>query len=208
MKLDNSSRCIYCGSAQHIGEDYIPPKNLFLDKKNLGLITVPACPRCKKINEKNEECLRIFISSDVTRQKRAARGRFGQPVGVSQGRQKMLNAMAPVERVIFIEKKDGSAVLKMDLSKIVRVIERIVKGLYWHHYGECLSGAISFNIYLKPPVAGVIKDVLLSKTRLHGIGKGEFRYRFKRSDTDKCQSAWGLSFFKSVHFLVTTKKKK
>ncbi len=95
-------------------------------------------------------------------------------------------------------------ILNLDASRINNVLIRIVKGLYWYHYQECLPSNIVFEIYQKPPINDEIKSILL-RTKFCTIGNEEFKYRYRRCDDDILTSVWGLSFFMGAHFIVLTK---
>ena len=56
------SRCIYCGTTEQLTADHVPPKNIFPEPRTSDLITVPACERCNKSYELDDEYFRAAIT--------------------------------------------------------------------------------------------------------------------------------------------------
>ena len=72
---------------------------------------------------------------------------------------------------------DRGISMRFDKHRVDRVVERIVRGLLWHHYQSCPIGA-RFEIYFKPDLHLPPIQDLLSAVSLNSIGGNVFRYRY------------------------------
>ncbi|MBI4231618.1 hypothetical protein HY605_00175, partial [Candidatus Peregrinibacteria bacterium] len=207
MKQNDRTSCVYCGSKTNITSDHIPPKCLFREREGLQLITVPACDKCNNFYGKDDEYFRIYVSGDISRNEQGDKLWYEKVMGSTFRRSPKLrkNIVANISEDIKVSNGTASKKkkLNLDASRINNVLIRIVKGLYWHHYNECLPSNILFEVYQNPPIDDGSKDILL-RTNLRMIGNEEFKYRYRRCDDDNFTSVWGLSFFMGAHFLVFT----
>lgn len=209
MKQRDRTHCIYCGSDKDITSDHIPPKCLFRERKELQLITVPACHQCNDSYKKDDEYFRIYVSGDISKNEQGHRLWNEKVMESTFCRSPKLRAnIISNIYVKTIKRSDGSilkrSIMNMDASRINSVLIRIVKGLYWHHYNKCLPFDTAFEIYQNPPIKGEVKSILL-KTKFHTIGNEEFKYRYNICHDNNLVSVWGLSFFMGAHFLIFTK---
>lgn len=210
MKQKDRTSCIYCRSNEDVTSDHIPPRCLFRETKGLQLITVPACRKCNSSYAKDDEYFRIYASADISRNEQGKKLWYEKVMGSTFWRSPKLrkNIISSISDVsVNIKRPEGimkGKILNLDASRINNVLIRTVKGLYWHHYHECLPSDIAFEIYQNPPINDEIKSILL-RTKFCSIGNEEFKYRYRRSDDYNFASVWGLSFFMGVHFLVFTK---
>lgn len=208
IKQNDRNSCIYCGSKTNITSDHIPPKCLFRERKGLHLITVPACNKCNQSYKKDDEYFRIYVSADISRNEQGKKLWHEKVIGSTFIRSFKLRKTIASNISEDIKKFNGEVfkrkILNMDASRINNVLIRIVKGLYWHHYGKSLPSNTLFEVYQNPPINNEIKTVLL-RTKFCTIGNEEFKYRYRRCDEEIFTSIWGLSFFMGAHFLVLTK---
>ena len=214
MKQNDRTSCVYCGSKMNITSDHIPPKCLFRERKGLQLITVPACDRCNNSYKKDDEYFRIYVSAGISKNQQGDKLWHEKVMGSTFRRSHKLrkDIVSHISNISVNVKKPNGTILKgkilnFDASRINRVLVRIVKGLYWHHYSKCLPPNILFEVSQDPPISDEIKSILL-RTKFCAIGNEEFKYRYRRRDDDNFTSIWGLSFFMGAHFLVFTKASK
>ena len=104
-----------------------------------------------------------------------------------------------------------------DLKRLDNVIERTIRGLFYHHFGYRLPashGTKSFaadglknpDIWLEPDIIKPIEYV--SEQPQNDIGGGVFSYKFKKIADDPNSSVWLIRFFSSVFFIGFTFAKK
>jgi hypothetical protein len=101
----------------------------------------------------------------------------------------------------------------VDLKRLDNVIERIIRGLFYHHFGYRLptshiaksfaaDGLKDPNIWLEPNIRRSIEYV--SQQPKNDIGGGIFSYKFKEIEDDPNSSVWLMMFFNSVFFVGFT----
>jgi len=146
--------CTYCDNVANT-KDHIPPKGMLPKPRSASLITVPSCSICNSSFSKDDEYLRDFLSfreelSDnpfVKELNKTVPRRFDRPE--SQGYFNYLHARMGEENVkttsgIYLGIK---ATFLVDLSRINRVLERMVRGLYRHCFGKKLTAGLDAEVY-------------------------------------------------------------
>jgi hypothetical protein len=144
MDKDNN-QCAYC-KRPATTHDHIPPKRLFTPPLPHNLITVPACVECNHGSSDDDEVFRNELSIMA--------GSFGESAKAAERLQptmrgirrnkavlkKMVLGATPVERY-----SPGGIYLGLGYAVPVtpeahrRVLNRIVRGLYWHHFEDRLG---------------------------------------------------------------------
>ena len=211
--------CAYCGTATDLTRDHIPPQSLFPDDPahRVDLITVPACRRCNRKFEADDQYFALAISAHLltgqnpvaaSLHERAKRGLayvMRKPLG-----RKIAKELGRVELQTPTGLFAGyQPIWKYDRRVIDRVACRIVRGLYFHHFGSRV-----------PPGARVgcqaLRDIpmrtaadhagfeplftLLQTQPLRDIGPGVFKYRFGAALDNPAFSAWIMTIYDAVEF--------
>jgi hypothetical protein len=200
------TRCAYCGNPATT-VDHIPPECLYTPPRPSNLVTVPACSSCNNGASDDDEVFRNEFSIMA--------GSFGESAnagerlktslrGIRRNKamlRRMVLGSQEVERVsqggIYLGK--GYAVpVQKDVHR--RVIGRIIRGLYWHHFDS--------SVGLSTPVT----QVYIDKTKPHWleglealrplnlrhvmIGDGQtFQYLYGQSVDDPLYTIWLIIFF-------------
>lgn len=201
--------CAICGVAPASTDDHIPPKNIFPKPRPSDLITVRTCERCNNAASGQDEEFRVFLSlqigagSEITRrlwEDGALRSlkhngrlrnhiintswdvRLRTPAGIDLG----------MRRAVPMPVRPHNAVM-----------DRIVRGLYFHHFGEILGRRAVCRV---TPLTGIPDEIssTISKMRPKSIGNGAFMYRFARAEESPLDSIWLLLFHQSYLVLVNT----
>ena len=99
--------------------------------------------------------------------------------------------------------------MNVDLTRIFRVVERTVRGLYFHETGRRLAGQVL--VHSDDTLGGFSPDVLetfdntiiqpLSLVQPKVIGSETFSYRYALTEIEHA-SAWRLTFYGGVPFLA------
>lgn len=210
--------CAYCG-ARASQRDHVPPKAIF--PANTGpLITVPACEDCHRGTSDDDE---YFRDSLVMR----------HDVGGSSSGQQILNkalralarpqqrgyarALARRTRLAQVQSEAGlllgnAPVYIVENERLSRVVERTLRGLYYHEEGERLpeegiARAWSLNGF-QGASDSVLRELLkFSRACLASepvtIAPSVFTYWIARTPEGK-PGAWLLLFYERVPFLGLT----
>ena len=193
-------KCYWCGS-QAVSVDHVPSKNLFERPYPNNLITVPACEKHNRCFSDDEEWFRNHIIG-MSFSKQGIRMWADKGKRSVQRNLKMGNEM----RSNLIDIGDDLTAIKFDSDRANRVIEKIVRGLYFHHFKKRLSEKINLVIGLNPI------DNLINKyknySQFFNIQDDSFCYRFMNAVEDTDFSMWWLRFHKNSLFVVGITKEK
>ncbi len=190
--------CAYCGSPEGTTRDHVPPKVCFPEPRPANLITVPACFACNNGRSAADEefasflSLRVGLDSPITSQLHQKNKRI-----VSHNKKLRRVILENTEKVM-IETSIGVAeekyLFKWSAKKHNEMIQRIIRGLYFHVYGKPLPVGV--------PVRGSMSKPFLDEPyRLwssfpgKNIGcNGEFRFRHAHAVEDPKFSLWFMIF--------------
>ncbi len=210
--------CVYCGSAEALTDDHIPPKTLFPKPRPSNLITVPSCRSCNEGASRDDEYFRLVISMrhdtgdhpavkailpSIYRslQKPSKKG-FQQAFFNSMGNLDLLSAGG-----IYLGTAPGYDV---DLSRLDRVAARITTGLYFHEFGKRIPEYFHVTAYSAAGLTNIDSDATVrvldifdkvTRNSPNVFGENVFAYWFQRVQGHDTMSAWVLAFYKRVAFL-------
>jgi len=91
--------------------------------------------------------------------------------------------------------------LALDANRINRVVEKIVRCLYYRELGNILPAGANFEITPEPISEEKLEKVILERKGVSGARKNSFLYWYEFDETEK-KSEWILLFFLQVHFVV------
>jgi hypothetical protein len=210
--------CAHCSIELEPNEvhlDHTPPKNLF-PKGTEGLIKVPSCRKCNNGASMDDEYFRLLAFNMATelnpaaKQANTANVRAIMRPESQRFRNALFSRMEPVILTTEMGLYAGETFkLKMDVKRLIRVIERTGKGLFYHYKEHPLSKDYAIKCYClnmmneaqRKPFETLILPPLLT-TPVHEIGNGTFKYRFGFSKDDPCGGAFLLNFYEWVDFLA------
>jgi len=205
----NAELCAYCDDPATT-RDHVPSKKLFTPPLPHNLITVPACDRCNSGASDDDEMFRNELSIMA--------GSFGESVKAAERLQPTMRGIrrnkAMLARMVtgaqLVERYTQSG-LYLGYGYAVpvvpgvqqRVIARIVRGLYWHHFQTRLADDAKITLVFIDKRKPHWQEALYSLQRLQLrhvlIGDGEtFQYLYGRANDDPAFSVWLLIFFKGT----------
>jgi hypothetical protein len=215
------AKCAYCGTHGPVTRDHIPPTGIFADPKPNDLITVPSCSSCHEPWSTEDEYFRIRMClNDQSRGHPDVNGNLDSIFHAlnrprAEGMKRGLladwrNVDVTTPHGIYLGSR---AAFEVDMRRICRVIERIVRGLYFRESGHCLpqehGAKVISNEMLSEQDPGTIEEMRktiiepLAAIRPRIVGRNTFSYRYWLSDVPGT-SAWGLVFFGKVQFVALT----
>jgi hypothetical protein len=204
----NPKICVYCAKNPGLTDDHVPPKSFFPQPRPSNLITVPACNKCNSGAGKDEDYfLATFMFSEAgitdagkTLWKQRLDRMFRKNLGLRRRLAKGFSYRPVVTATgIYLGHRMG---LQFDERRFERVIQKIVRGLYYFEYGEALS-----------PETEIMTLFLSTKARFEtavayanqlGWGKrqwpGIFEYRCGRVPGVPQESVWLMRCYSNSHF--------
>lgn len=196
-------KCVYCHQVRLLTNDHVPPKNLFPKPRPTNLITVPSCSPCNEGFKLDDEYFRQVIRLGVDPNDFPIVVEVIHKLGVNQkiGIAKyMLSNLNP---------RDGS--VNLDRSRVERVMERVIRGLYFHHVQQTLSPATELRIWFTCfgdalPIDIELANLLdhLNSQRLYRIGNGIVSYRCILDSDEAESSAWHFCFYQKNEVVGVT----
>lgn len=199
-KTSTSELCSICGTCKATTRDHVPPKGIFLPPRP-NLITVPACHECNQGASKDDENFRAFVSMHGYGNSHKAEKLFWDRTVPRlrrnpKFRTDILSKIEPVNMIsgkIFIGRAFRG---KWDSEVHHRVIERIMRGLYFHHFREILGDCFKVNTqWLK--WESLKEFDFIKQMKLCVIDQEQFTYLYVRTKSYPLVSIWIFEFFKS-----------
>jgi hypothetical protein len=219
MEKQNKRVCVYCGTKEKLTKDHIPPKNLFAPPRPVSLITVPCCQKCNLQASKDDEYFRNVLvlrkdievnNSDAQAVKPAVMRGYAK-----KKQQRFLDDLLKEVRMVDVYTPAGIYLgnewtYSVNLERTNRVVCRIVKGLYYHHYSHRVPD--SFNIGSFPldennfSNKNSYKELiniasLLYKNKPNVIGNDVFAYWHQFFGNQET-SVWLLRFYRRAYWVT------
>lgn len=201
--------CFLCGSTENLTDDHIPPKCIFAPPRPTNLITVRACFTCNNSFKLDDEYFRVAIAAQGYWSKSGRRIWEEKVVGSTFVRSPALRKVLtdsiipiPLDRRSehFPEAEEG---IHFDRGRINRVLNKVLRGLYRHHYPTIDLGAeITTEFEMIAPSAEACE--LLNVLKREDIGGDSFRYWRGLSKDDLRVSIWAFSFYDRTYFRAIT----
>jgi hypothetical protein len=192
--------CGYCGNASPTTRDHIPPRAIFPTPRPGDLITIPSCVSCNQGASDRDELFRAYLSLHVGVDTPST-SRLWEPAlrGIQRNRRLHQRLLAEMERVwlmtpsgvIYGQAHRG----RWDSDAHDATIERMIRGLYFHHYGEVLGNRVRVKAHW---FRGLSPDLLeaTAECEQRSVGGGQFVYRFGRASDAPLHSIWLFEFHK------------
>jgi hypothetical protein len=202
MKTKNTLVCCYCGIREATTKDHIPPKAIFPKPRPNDLITVPACFECNNEASKSDESFKTYLGMHVARfggdgERLFKEGVLKTTKHNNKLRQQIIQSMTPRYVIKDNVKVNVSAEVVWDNESHDLVLERIVRGLFFHHFELIIANNANIKVYWQPEHNNSFDDILLTRS----IANGNFLYQFARVEDGLYYSMWKLRFFNG-HFAV------
>lgn len=199
--MSKNPLCCYCGTKTASTKDHIPPKSIFNKPRSNDLITVPCCFECNNVASKHDEKFKAYLGMHVARHGGEAERLFKEGVlptakNNNKLRRHIFKSMYPVytttESGIITGK--GMAVL-WDTEAHVSTIERMIRGLFYHHFKMIIGGSAIIKTYWFKEMPTGFDDKLYTIS----IANGQFVYKYNKTDESDFDSVWFFNFYNG-HF--------
>lgn len=207
--------CIYCEEEKEVTREHIPSRGLFNSGAGVEFRFVESCRDCNIGFSKDEEFLRNWLANAHYEASEEATSLFDGAITRSYKQkpslaQHFFNQMQLVTLIDPVTKKPITMTriktTPVDKKKIIRIVEKYVRGLATWHFGSRLEKDLEITIIqVDQKWIEANKDVL-EKAPLNVIKKDVFEYKYAQVP-DTQQSMWALSFFDATYFVGFIHKK-
>lgn len=188
-KKKRTGRCVICGESDvPLTDDHLPPKSFFSEPipNNSNLITVKGCLKCNGGSSVDDELFKVI--SELAQKKCLDTGELRATVkktfkGSPHIPWRILNSMHRVYLPGELGCYEEKFFLDLDLKPLLKISEKILKGLFHEHSEEYFSDGFDLKMSVKNEV---VKDDLIQKAIYEKISDfkkvtkvpGEFSYAF------------------------------
>jgi len=191
--------CIYCG--QPGGHpDHVPPAGTFYGEPD-DLITVPCCADCTNEASELDHEFRVAVSLPVSVSGHTAREAWMKSSAAGAVRAPKLRT--PLSQTLRRTSDGGGVLLPTNALSAVGI--RIVRGLFWHEYGDRLSPTTPISVGRIGSVTEIPENLGGAFTKRE-VADGQFRYGFFRLKDEPDCSCWVLEFHGKITLLAQSNR--
>lgn len=200
MKNDPRQLCAICGTNEATTADHLPPKGIFPHPRPSNLITVPSCAGCNNNSSALDEAFRLYLALHVgDLDDELTSNYFHEALRTYRhnGRlqREVLGSAEPVEITSETGIYLGQGMKILWNSKAHdTIIERTVRGLYYHHYGEILGPDVHVSPkWFNRPNMDLLNT--FSNLTRNVIGNNQLVYLYGRAEDKPSASIWYFVFY-------------
>jgi hypothetical protein len=193
--------CVYCGGPATT-RDHVPPKAIFAELRLSDLVTVPSCVKCNNEASRFDEGFRNIIGMRAPEESPNSLTLWETTFRSLKRRRQEHEALWESLREVPIFTESGICLGTategaFDVEAHDRTIERITRGLYFHHFGRSLAFEDPVEAYPIRDGTDWQKGIapLLMRMRVGNIGgPWIFEYAFARDEDEPKGSLWIYRF--------------
>lgn len=191
--------CAICGVRPAITKDHIPPKGIFPSPRPSNLITVPACKPCNHGDSELDERFRVDLSHHVGLDDSLTENLWNDTLRTLEKNRKLKNKiLSGIEETYFTTPQgiiyEKGYRRKWDSAAHDAIIERTIRGLYYHHLRHILANTVHVKTHWFKTLN---KDLYTVSENWPGdsLGRGQFVYRFNYAADTPLHSVWIFQFY-------------
>ena len=204
--------CSICGQKTvELSKDHVPPKSIFMEPRPKNSITVRACTRCNNGSSALDQKFGVYLSLHAANSNQIAEKLLKTSAMDTLNKNKKLTdniiaglrpAYLATESGVIYDKAD---VVLWDNEAYNSIIERTVRGLYFHHYKQVLGNKVGVTVCMLRKIPAELLE-FMEFFAYNEIGhQGEFVYKYMRSEENPLYSMWIFQFYNSLFATGTTK---
>lgn len=199
MKSRNSGICVICGKNPSTGRDHIPPQSIFPKPRPNDLITIPACDQCNNKRSGLDEIFKVFIGLIAGHGPEGERLFRAQTSKTLEHNRKLSRQIASTMREADVKTPGGllfgtASVVLLDSNAYDTIIDRIIRGLHFHHTGHILDDRANIKVYWHRQLTKKMYE-MANGWFTGAVGGGQFVYKYAVFDEEPFGSVWILQFF-------------
>jgi hypothetical protein len=191
--------CAICGERDGTTRDHVPPKAIFPKPRPNNLVTVPACLECNNGASDNDDLFKVFLSLQAAGNNEIARRLFQEKtVRTLKRNQSLLTLILEEAKELQIINNQGNIETRTgvlwDSAAHDAVMERTIRGLYFHHSGSPIP--IDTNLAVQW-LHGVPEEILPSLHLFNEVvlGDDQVTYKYIIYGDDPRHSLWLFDFY-------------
>jgi hypothetical protein len=191
--------CVFCGENEATTRDHVPPRSIFAAPLPSDMITVPSCVSCNNGSSATDEAFRIYLSLHVGQDSPEKKALWENHSMLTLKHNRRLKREV-IENFRRGEVNSAGGLylgavdlVKWDSGAHAATVEKIVRGLYFHQFGEMLGSEVRVKTqWLQAPITSESGDPTYSAG---SIGGDAFRYLYAQSTELPQLSVWQFQFY-------------
>ncbi|WP_370979474.1 HNH endonuclease [Agaribacterium sp. ZY112] len=194
--------CAICGVRLGCTRDHVPPKGIFVKPRPSNLITVPACKECNNDASGLDEKFLVYLGCHVSFYGEQGGKLFDDRVLRTLGHNKKLKKtiLEGMEKIKLVNSEGmslGPAYRgQWDSKAHDKIIERTIRGLYFHHFNEILGFESEVKVHFFKKLGELVR--VSENWNQYSFGDGQVIYRYARAEQNgKIKSVWLFQFYGS-----------
>ena len=195
----SSKLCAICGKMPATTLDHIPPKGIF-PKPRPRLITVPACSSCNQESSKYDESFMVYLSLHVGMDSPESKRLWERhAIKTVKHNRRLRNRLVTTMRPVYLRSPGGIITgpqmgSPWDDEAHDRVVERMIRGLYFYHFGEILGERVLCKVQWLQEIDKAIYE-MFEPLQQNAIGNSQVLYRYGRACDEPLGSIWLFQFY-------------
>lgn len=203
-----SPLCVYCVQNEADTEDHVVPEGLFEEAPDSGYIKVPACYACNNGLSRDEEYFLVAVLAEATVHSATANrvlDRLAEDHWSGRRRRSGL-AVALLKKVrpadvyspggIYLGTGDA---LQVETDRVNRVLEKMVRGLFFHRFQRPLPRDVTVYVEIKPDLECLRSPVVAAALAQAPTFLGDvFMYRGYAAPDGPDATSWAMGFYDAV----------
>jgi hypothetical protein len=192
--------CAICGVREAVTKDHVPPRGIFVKPRPSNLIKVPACFTCNNDASDLDEQFRVYLGLHV-----GGSGGPGEKLFKEEAlrtlkhnknlQRKILRGIEPVNLatpggIIY----DRGYRVRWNSEVHDKVVERTIRGLYFHHYNRILGKQAHVKVQWLRRISAEMAE-MVEGWGIYSFGRGEVAYRYGRAEESSLDSVWVFQFY-------------
>jgi len=197
--MSPSPVCVICRLHEATTKDHVPPKGIFCTPRPANLIRVPACHRCNHGASRSDERVRVYLGLQVGSRNEAGAKFYKQALQTLRHNRKLRNEILAGSEPTYLTTPAGVIYdrafrLAWDSDAHDSIVERTIRGLYYHHFGDVLGNRVSVSVQW---FASLTIIEMSEDWSANVLGTGECVYRFGRAIDSPLHSVWIFQFYQA-----------
>lgn len=200
MSRQPETLCAICGQEKAKTVDHIIPRGIFANPRPDIMVTVPSCFKCNHGASTQEEAFRVYLSLHVGVDTPETKALWdNHALKTLKHNKKLTRKILRNSKMVYVQTPSGiiydrrlAALWDSDAHDMV--IERMIRGLYYHHYNEILGEKATCRVQwlrrLNDELLKVFEDF-----PQNAIGSGQLVYRYACAAEDRLYSSWLFQFY-------------
>jgi hypothetical protein len=191
--------CAICGLREGVSRDHVPPKAIFTRPRPNNLITVSACFECNNGASDYDDLFKVFLSAQAAAHSEIAERLFNDnTVRTLERNQRLLNTIREESRLLEIRDENGQLTTATGIlwnsEAHDKVIERTLRGLYFHHQGEVIPEGCNVRVQFLRGIPDEVNQFLPLMQEVV-IGDRQVVYKYYIHQEDPRHSMWLFNFY-------------